>query len=108
MKLKVWTMVPGRTFDGEYFIFRTRGKNYGQALSAAITYCEENKGFKPEKVELYELEEVQEEQNPQQNNRWSQLSERIQKNPPLRDAGEYIMKSSKEFREDFALSHDEG
>ena len=39
--------------------------------------------------------------------RWAEISERIQKDPPLRGAGEYVRQASKEFREDFALSHDE-
>lgn len=39
--------------------------------------------------------------------RWAELSERIQKDPPLRGAGEYVRQVSKEFREDFALTHDE-
>ena len=43
----------------------------------------------------------------QKKSRWTELSERIQSNPPLRGAGEYVSKVSKEFREDFALSHDE-
>lgn len=51
MKLKVWTMVPGRTFDGEYFIFVTHGKNYSQAVSTAIAHCEKTRGYKPEKIE---------------------------------------------------------
>ena len=39
--------------------------------------------------------------------RWAEISERIQKDPPLRGAGEYVRQVSKEFREDFALTHDE-
>ncbi len=54
MKLKVWTMVPGSTFGGEYFIFETRNKNYSQAVSAAINHCEKTRGYKPEKIEKYQ------------------------------------------------------
>ncbi|MCP4372075.1 MAG: hypothetical protein GY797_28745 [Deltaproteobacteria bacterium] len=39
--------------------------------------------------------------------RWALFSERVQKNPSLRGAGEYVRKCSKELREDFALKHDE-
>ncbi len=38
--------------------------------------------------------------------RWEKLSERIQKKPPLRGAGDYVRKCSREFREDFTLHHD--
>ncbi len=81
---KIKIVVPGRTFDGEYFIFRTRSENYEQALSAAIEHCEKTREYKPEKVEIYEVEAVQEEQDSQQKSRWNQLSGRIQKNPPSR------------------------
>lgn len=54
MKLKVWTMAPGRTFDGEYFIFITHNKNYGHSVSAAIAHCEKTRGYKPEKIEKYQ------------------------------------------------------
>ena len=64
MRLKVWTMAPGRTFAGEYFIFKALSDNYGQALLAAIEYCEKTRGYKPEKVvEVYEVEAAQERQN---------------------------------------------
>jgi len=52
MKLKVWTMAPGRTFAGEYFIFNaSKNQNYGQALLAAIAHCKKTRGYEPEKVE---------------------------------------------------------
>ncbi len=42
----------------------------------------------------------------QKKSRWASFSERIRQNPPLRGAGDYVRKSSKEFREDFAFKHD--
>jgi uncharacterized protein HemY len=39
--------------------------------------------------------------------RWARLSEEIKKNPPLRGLGDYVRSCSKEFREDFALNHEE-
>lgn len=42
----------------------------------------------------------------QKKSRWASFSERIRKNPPLRGAGEYVRKCSKEFREDFVFKHD--
>lgn len=51
MKLKVWTMAPGRTFDGEYFIFKAHSNSFGQALLAAIEHCKKTRGYKPERVE---------------------------------------------------------
>ncbi len=110
MKLKVWTMVPSRTFDGEYFIFIAHGKNYNQAVLAAIAHCEKTRGYKPEKVEKYQsssFETIQEEQALHKKSRWVHVSERIRNNPPLRGAGEYVRNCSKEFREDFALNHSE-
>lgn len=59
MRLKVWTMAPGRTFGGEYFIFETHNKNYGQAVSAVITHCEKTRGYKPEKIEKYQSIDLQ-------------------------------------------------
>lgn len=41
------------------------------------------------------------------NSRWAKFSERIQSDPPLQGAGEYVRQAGQEFREDFALSHDE-
>jgi ABC-type uncharacterized transport system ATPase subunit len=39
--------------------------------------------------------------------RWAKFSEEIKKEPPLRGLGDYVRQCSKEFREDFALNHDE-
>ncbi len=43
----------------------------------------------------------------QAESRWAHISERIRQAPPLRGVGEYVRECSKEFREDFALQHDE-
>lgn len=39
--------------------------------------------------------------------RWARISQRIQKDPPLDGAGDFVRACSKEFREDFSLSRDE-
>jgi hypothetical protein len=39
--------------------------------------------------------------------RWAKLSEKIRKNPPLRGAGDYVSKMSKDFRNEFSFRHDE-
>ena len=50
---------------------------------------------------------IQLEQPHRKKSRWAQLSERIRQDPPLRGAGDYVRECSKEFRDDFALHHDE-
>jgi hypothetical protein len=62
--------------------------------------------------QLFDQEKSQRKQIPTEEttsgkSRWAKLSERIQKDPPLKGAGDYVRQASKEFREDFALSHDE-
>ena len=39
--------------------------------------------------------------------RWAQLSQRVQSDPPLRGAGEYVRECSRALREDFALTRDD-
>ncbi|MCP4405571.1 MAG: hypothetical protein GY801_50740 [bacterium] len=55
----------------------------------------------------YQEELISPEETKPKKSRWAELSERIRKDPPLTEAGEYVRQTSKEFREDFALSHDE-
>lgn len=40
-------------------------------------------------------------------NKWAEFSQRIKKNPPLHEVGDFIQSSIKEFREDFALVSEE-
>lgn len=54
MKLKVWTMKPSRTFDGEYFIFEVGHHNYNKAVSEASAHCKKTRGYDPEKIERHE------------------------------------------------------
>ncbi len=46
-------------------------------------------------------------ENHQKKGRWAKFSEEIKKAPPLSGLGDYVRECSKEFREDFALTHDE-
>ena len=56
---------------------------------------------------LREILEVKPEQENAEPSKWAKYAERIHRESPLRGASEYVLKCSKEFRENFEFKHDQ-
>lgn len=52
-------------------------------------------------------EELRQQEAPTKNGKWAAFALRVHNESPLRGMSQYIQESSREFREDFAISKDE-
>jgi len=96
-----------------YHTVKIEEAHYRYLEQAAVCWKTNVQDILSKIIEKQKLENSQIPQEPKSSepvchkkSRWTEISARIRKNPPLNGAGDFVRESAKEFREDFSFRHD--